>query len=43
MKKIIIQDGEKQKTVNLPDYGEVKIICHDGKIKTIETTVKEKM
>ena len=42
-RKLIIQDGDKQKTIILPDYGEVKITCHDGKVKIIEQTTKEQM
>ena len=40
---ITIQDGIKQKTITLPNYGEVKIVCHDGKVKLVETTHKEQM
>lgn len=39
--RVIIQDGDKQKIVALPNYGEVKIVCHDGKVKTVERTEKE--
>lgn len=39
----IIESGEVRKIVALPVYGEVKIICHNGKITFIETTVKEKV
>jgi len=42
-KTLTVTENEKTKTITLPDYGEVKIICHDGKIKTIETTIKEQM
>lgn len=42
-KIIIIQDTGGKKEFPLPDYGELKIVCHDGRIKTIETTVKEKI
>ena len=42
-KTLIVTENEKKKTITLPDYGEVKIVCHDGRIKTIETTVKEQM
>lgn len=31
------------KELQLPDYGEVKIITHAGKITFIETTTKEKV
>jgi len=42
-RKIVIHDNGKQKTITLPDYGEVKITCHDGKVKIIEQTTKEQM
>jgi hypothetical protein len=42
-KTLIVTENEKKKTITLPDYGEVKIVCHDGRIKTIETTIKEQM
>jgi hypothetical protein len=38
-----ITDYDNTKEIDLPDYGEIKIVCHAGKIKTIETTVKEQM
>ncbi|SPF51138.1 conserved hypothetical protein [Candidatus Desulfosporosinus infrequens] len=41
--KITLSHDGKDKTITLPDYGEVKIVCHDGKVKTVETTVKEKI
>lgn len=41
--KVVIHDNDKQKTVALPNYGEVKIVCHDGKVKTVERTEKEQM
>jgi len=41
--KIIIVYGAEQKEVRLPRYGELKIVCHDGKIKTVETTTREKV
>ena len=42
-KTLTITDNDKTKTIALPNYGEIKIVCHDGKVKTIETTVKEQM
>lgn len=42
-KTLVVTENEKTKTITLPDYGEVKIICHDGRIKTIEVTTKEQM
>lgn len=41
--KVTITEYNKEKVINLPDYGEIKIVCHDGKVKMIETTVKEQM
>ena len=41
--RVVIYDRGKQKTIILPDYGEVKITCHDGKVKIIEQTTKEQM
>ena len=38
----IIESGER-KIIPLPEYGEVRIICADGKVKFIETTTKEKV
>lgn len=40
---VTIHDGLKQKSITLPNYGEVKITCHDGKVKLVETTKKEQM
>ena len=34
--------GGKGKHIPLPNYGEVKIITHAGKVTFIETSVKEK-
>lgn len=36
-------NGNTKKIVELPDYGEVKIVTHGGKITFIETTTKEKV
>lgn len=33
----------ERRIIPLPKYGEIKIVCHDGKIKTIETNIKEQM
>ena len=41
--EVIILDGDKKKVITLPNYGEIKIICHDGRVKTVEKTVKEQM
>jgi hypothetical protein len=33
----------KQKRIDLPLHGTVTITCHDGEVKYIETTTKEKV
>ena len=39
----IDEHSRGKKVIKIPEYGEIKIICHDGKVKTVETTIKEKM
>ena len=41
--QVIIRDSDKEKVVSLPRYGEVKIVCHDGKVKTVERTDQKKV
>jgi hypothetical protein len=40
---LIIYTDDKQKRIELPLYGTVTITCHDGEVKYIETTTKEKV
>lgn len=40
---IILYLPNKQKRIDLPLHGTVTITCHDGEVKYIETTVKEKV
>jgi hypothetical protein len=39
----IVQGTVVLKEIELPCYGEIKITSHDGALKTIETTIKEKL
>lgn len=41
--EVIIIEGQKRKIIALPDYGEIKIVCHDGRVKFVEKTVKEQL
>ncbi|MBX9115930.1 hypothetical protein HCG83_06350 [Enterococcus casseliflavus] len=36
----IVSDG-KMKMIELPDYGEIQIICKDGKVKRVKENTEE--
>lgn len=37
------EDGELKRIVRPPEYGEVRIITHGGKVTFVETVSKEKV
>lgn len=40
---IILKNSQAIKDIELPEYGEVKIVCHAGKVTLVEITKKEKV